>query len=268
MNFKRIEWIFFLAFIALDIFLIASFLHQDSQLLPSNSGEDATTSIMKSIRSEQISYSSLSTETSTGFYLSNTNGDELKKQAPNLKNVTWSYTGNKLTVSFVATIKIADKKSVATVLKPILKDQNLVSHGQEYVYDKDLSTDKKLVCVQQIYGMPVYSEQGALVFSIKDGYITGYTQTYLDNLQILREKKKTISQKRALIWLYQYNKLPFNSNVEWAHLGYSELLSVNGSTIYIPTWNFSIKNKSSDSVTYRRINAFTGAVIDGTMNIE
>lgn len=268
MNFKRIEWIFFLAFIALDIFLITSFLHQDSQLLPSSSGEDTTTSIMKSIRSEQISYDSLSNATSTGFYLSNTSGDELKKQAPNLKNVTWSYAENKLTVSLISPVKITDKKNLATVVKPLLKEQSLVSHGDEYVYDKDLSSDKKLICVQKIYGMPVYSEQGAVVFNVKDGYITGYTQTYLDNLQILREKKKTISQKRALIWLYQYNKLPFNSNVEWSHLGYSELLSVNGSTIYIPTWNFSIKNKSSDSVTYRRINAFTGAVIDGTMNIE
>ncbi len=227
MNFKRIEWIFFIAFIALDIFLVVSFLRQNSQLISvTNSREDATNSIMKSIRSEQISYGNLSDKTSTGFYLASTNEDSLQRQAQTLKNVSWTYVNNRLEVNFVSPIKIDDKKGLKQTLKTILDNKTLISNGQDYVY------------------------------------------TYLDNLQILREKKKTISQKRALIWLYQYNKLPYNSSVEWCHLGYSKLLAVNGSTIYIPTWNFSIKNKSSESVVYRRINAFTGAVIDGTMNIN
>lgn len=269
MNFKRIEWIFFIAFIALDIFLVVSFLRQNSQLISvTNSREDATNSIMKSIRSEQISYGSLSDKTSTGFYLASTNEDSLQRQAQTLKNVSWTYVNNRLEVNFVSPIKIDDKKGLKQTLKTILDNKTLISNGQDYVYTADLSTDKRAICFQEIYGLPLYSEDGAISFSIKDGYVTGYVQTYLDNLQILREKKKTISQKRALIWLYQYNKLPYNSSVEWCHLGYSKLLAVNGSTIYIPTWNFSIKNKSSESVVYRRINAFTGAVIDGTMNIN
>lgn len=71
--------------------------------------------------------------------------------------------------------------------------------------------------------------------------MTGYTQGYMNDIQILREKRDTISQERALIWLYQYNKLPANTQVLWCHLGYTRLLSVNNSIVYIPTWNFCIK---------------------------
>ena len=127
---------------------------------------------------------------------------------------------------------------------------------------------KGLVNTQELYGKPVYSSEGQIRFTVKDGYVTGYTQTYIHAADILREKKDTISQKRALMWLYQYNKLPQNSTVEWCKLGYTKLLDVNNSVVYIPTWNFCISSKASGTVQYRRINAFTGAVMDETISVK
>ena len=39
-----------------------------------------------------------------------------------------------------------------------------------------------------IYGGPVYSSDGQIRFEIKNGYVTGYTQGYMNDIQILREK--------------------------------------------------------------------------------
>lgn len=66
----------------------------------------------------------------------------------------------------------------------------------------------------------------------------------------------------------QYNKLPANTQVLWCHLGYTRLLSVNNSIVYIPTWNFCIKNSNTGNIQYRRINAFTGSVMDETISVK
>lgn len=139
---------------------------------------------------------------------------------------------------------------------------------QALFFNDNLSTKNTIVYTQELYGKPVYSSEGQIRFTVKDGYVTGYTQTYIHAADILREKKDTISQKRALMWLYQYNKLPQNSTVEWCKLGYTKLLDVNNSVVYIPTWNFCISSKASGTVQYRRINAFTGAVMDETISVK
>ncbi|MFT8373427.1 MAG: two-component system regulatory protein YycI, partial [Liquorilactobacillus satsumensis] len=61
---------------------------------------------------------------------------------------------------------------------------------------------------------------------------------------------------------YQYNKLVSNSSVQWVRLGYTRLLSVNNSHVYIPTWMIAVKSNSTGNIQYRRINAFTGATMD------
>ena len=55
MNFRRIEWIFFLAFIVLDIFLIFTYFQQNWSVVSiKNSNQGANETIMKSIRNDQI----------------------------------------------------------------------------------------------------------------------------------------------------------------------------------------------------------------------
>lgn len=264
MNFKRIELIFFIAFIALDIFLFTSYTQRDNAVesTANTSSRNTPTSIMKSIRNDQISYGTLSNKRREGFYIASPTKSNLKDRSNQLQGVLWSYNNHKLTVDFGTSIKIRDTANPQKTLDEVVEDSTKVIDGKDYQYDSYLSTKRTVVYTQKASGWPVYTTNGQIRFAIRNGYVTEYTQGHLAKIETLREKKPMISQQRALIWLYQYNKLINNSTVEWVRLGYTQLLTVNDSTVYIPTWVIKVKSDSSGSVQYRRINAFTGAFME------
>lgn len=264
MNFRRIEWIFLIAFIALDIFLIGAYYNQSGVETERNAGGPRmTTSVLRSLKDDQITYpAKLSNKENDGYYIASPNDNYLSDKIDQLgKNkAEYSKHDRKLSVSLDKKIKIKNSEHPEKTTDKIMNDNSLVVKGNEYRYDPDFSNKREIVYTQMVYGKRVSSENAMLKFNVSQGYVTGYSQTYLSTIEILREKKDTISQKRALVWLYQYNKLPANSKVKSGHLGYTKLLSVNGSTVYIPTWNFSVK--TGGTTVYRRINAFNGAVMD------
>lgn len=139
--------------------------------------------------------------------------------------------------------------------------------GQKYRYNENLSTKNTVVYTQIIHGTPVYMTNGQIRFNIRNGYVTGYSQGVLSDIEVLQERP-IISQERAVIWLYQYNKIINNSSVEWVKLGYTKLLSVNNNIVYIPTWVIAVKSNSTGNTQYRRINAFSGAIMDESDSIN
>ena len=265
MNFRRIEWIFFLAFIVLDIFLIFTYFQQNWSVVSiKNSNQGANETIMKSIRNDQIEINPiLSNRASEGYYLASPNSDDLKNKADtDLRYVTWTSNDHKLTGNFTTLIKINDSDNPQKTLNSVVDDASLIIHGKDYAYSKELSSKNTIVYTQMVHGKPIYTPEGQLRFTVKGGYVVGYTQRHLAKIHQLREVKKTISQRRAVILLYQYNKIPANSTVKWVKLGYTKLLTANNNTILIPTWNVKIKSDTSGIVQYRRLNAFTGAIMD------
>ena len=101
MNFKRIEWIFLVAFIVLDFFLMTTYFHQDSivESTTNTSTQDSTASLMKSLKNDQISHGKLSDKSQSGYYLAAPKDGFLREKAAQLRYVTWSYSNHKLTAS-------------------------------------------------------------------------------------------------------------------------------------------------------------------------
>ena len=264
MNFRRIEWIFLIAFIALDIFLIGAYYNQNGVEMERNaSGSKTTTSALRSLKDDQITYpANLSTKEDDGYYLASPNDDYLACRIAQLgqNKAEYSRTDKKLSVILDKKVKVKSPEQPQKTIDELKDNPKIVIEGKQYQYNANFSNKTEIIYTQMVYGKQVDSDQGFLKFNLSHGYVTGYSQAYLQDIEILREKKTTISQKRALVWLYQYNKLPANSKVRWGTLGYTKLLSVNGSTVYIPTWNFSVK--TGGTTVYRRINAFNGAVMD------
>lgn len=265
MNFKKIEWIFLIAFIVLDIFLFTTYLRQNdgTQYSSDMNGTNTTSTILKNIRNDQIHYGKLSNKTAAGFYVAVPDSHHLRREATQLRDQSWSYNDGILRSSFSTGIKISDSDKPEKTLNTVVKDKNMIIHGSKYKYNKKLSTDDMVVYTQTMFGRPVLSKMGQIRFYINGDYVESYSQGYISQASTLREEQETISQQRALLWLYQYKKITSNSTILWSQLGYSRLLQANGNTIYMPTWNFGIRNNNSDNIQYRRINAFTGAVFNG-----
>ncbi|KRM60681.1 hypothetical protein FC26_GL000157 [Paucilactobacillus vaccinostercus DSM 20634] len=268
MNFRRIQWIFLVAFIAIDIFLGVS-LASDKPFTVTNKSASQEETILKEMNDDSISIGTLSTKHASGYYIASSGSGILQTKMSQLKNQTTSYSDGELNSTFNSTIKI-DPKNPQKVLDKVVKNQNRVLFGTHYVYDERLSAEKdnSVVYVQKGPDLHVLSDDGQLRFKVRNhNLVTGYTQTYLNGIQTLREEETTISQKKAVIWLYQHNEIPNNSKIKWAKLGYVKLLSAKGSNVYIPTWVIGIQTKNTEGTQIRQINAFTGTLIKANSNL-
>ena len=124
MNYKRIEWIFFVAFIMLTVFLVSSYFKQGPIMdATANHPEFNTVSVLKSMRDDQITIGETSNETGTGYYVSSPNNDDLKNKASQLRYHSWSMNGNLLNSTFATMIKV-NADNTQNILKSIVTDQN------------------------------------------------------------------------------------------------------------------------------------------------
>ncbi|WP_412989347.1 two-component system regulatory protein YycI [Pediococcus siamensis] len=263
MDFKRIELIFLVAFAALDIFLVISFFQNDSDVHSTTQGANHNATILKEMRDDSITFSKPSTKKGQGYYISTqTSGNkQLKKKMQRLTGQSAKMVSGEIISTFNTPITLNTKHPERT-LNAVVKDYNQIANGKYYEYDADISTDSQIIYTQKYAGKRIYSKSGQIRFKVNSSdQVVGYTQGYLTNAKPLREKQDTISQERAIIWLYQYNEVPNESVIKWAHLGYSRLLSIQRGSVYVPTWYIAVHGKGSAALQYYRINAFTGVIM-------
>ncbi|WP_047998641.1 two-component system regulatory protein YycI [Lactiplantibacillus herbarum] len=260
MNFRRIEWIFLIAFVVLDVFLGFMFV-QTSSKSTTTSGDTATT-VIREMRADNISFSDPKTSESTGYYIAGSNDNDLKQRISQLTEQTARIESSGKLTSTLRTVQTITANKAKSELTTFMKQSTNVIHGDEYVYDADLSSKSEYVFVQKVADGDILTSAGQVHLTVnKSNQLISYTQTYVDNVKTLREKAVTISERKALVALYQYNQVSNSSRIMWAKLGYSRLLKLKDSSVYVPTWIFAVRSKNSSNVTIHRINAFTGAAM-------
>ncbi|GAA6237272.1 hypothetical protein DY124_05400 [Apilactobacillus micheneri] len=265
MDFKKIQIIFLAIFVIIDVFLFMMF-HQNTSLQSESVNQGSNSEIIKQMQNDQINVKpNLSDKKSTGYYLSATLNNSLKRESKNLKNQKTSYDNHILRSSFKRPFGIYSSNP-EDLLDKLIKNKDIIANGSDYEYSSDLSTNNTIVYLQKAEDRYIYSgTRGQIKFDISDDHtLTGYTQSYLDNVKILREKSDVISKKSALVGLYQYNEIPNNSKINWIHLYYTRLLAIKDNQVLIPTWVISFSSDNSSNATVKRINAYTGSILDGS----
>ncbi|MEJ1319209.1 two-component system regulatory protein YycI [Latilactobacillus sakei] len=265
MDFRRIEMIFIAIFIALDIYLFMSLSGSQTTNSASITNRSQTSQILKDLKDDQITVNRLSNQKRESYYLASRQADQtgLEVASAKLTGQTASFDKSRLTLTSVLDKPLSYKKGRASsAINAFLKDGNNVYQADQYRYSKALSSNQQAVYVQKVPGGQMMDEHGQLIFTLDNGQISQYTQTYINKVQILREKEMTkISAQGSVVDLYTDNEIPNNSKILWVQLGYSALLDANSSTVYVPTWQIAIENKSTKNVVVKRINAFTGTLI-------
>lgn len=265
MNFKRIQWIFFFAFLLFDIIIAGSLLVENRFIIANNSGSNSSI-VLKEMRNDSISYDKLSNKIKTGYYIAgsrSTNNGELDSASSRLREQDSHFSGNTLTSEFNRTIRV-EPSSPEQRLNRLVSNSHQIALGNHYRYNAGLSRGKTVVYTQMIEGRPLMGNDGQLRFHLNSqGEVTSYSQTYLENATVLRPDSNLISQKKAVIWLYKHNQIPNNSRIRWAQLGYSRLLNTNtdDQNVYIPTWTIELKTKNSGDVQRISINAFNSTIL-------
>ncbi|MGI6024142.1 MAG: two-component system regulatory protein YycI [Pediococcus parvulus] len=270
MDFKRIELIFLTAFAALDIFLVISFFQNNSDVHSTSQGASHNATILKEMRDDSISFSKPSNKKGQGYYISTqTSGNKrLKEKMESLTAQSAKMVNGEIISTFNTPLTL-NTKSPDKTLNQIVNDSNQIVNGKHYQYDAKTSTGSQIIYTQMVSGQRIFSRSGQIRFKINSGgQVVGYTQGYLTDANPLREKQDTISQERAIIWLYQYNEVPNESVIKWARLGYTRLLSIQKGSVYVPTWYIAVHGKSSATLQYYRINAFTGVIMKYNTQVQ
>lgn len=268
MNFKRIQWIFFLAFLLFDV-IIAGSLLVENRFIVTNNQSNRSSLVLKEMKDDSINYGKLSSAHQKGYYLSgyrSAENGQLDAASSRLHGQETHFADNTLTSEFNEPFNV-NIETPNVRLNELVRNDHQIALGRYYQYNPNLSTKRMIVYTQNVEGRPVMNGDGQIRFRVNSNHeVTGYTQTFLEGVRILRPETTTISQKRAVIWLYKHNQIPNNSRIRWVQLGYSRLLSTNtdNRNVYIPTWVAEIKTKNSGAVDRIPINAFNSTIMKNT----
>ncbi|MFD1471909.1 two-component system regulatory protein YycI [Companilactobacillus mishanensis] len=264
MDFRRIEIIFLVVFLSLDAFLLVSFHNSQQVISNSTSG---VTSTVTDMRKRNISFGKLDKTTGNAYYLGAQPDNVLASNISQLRGqeVQYNQTTHKITSTLTDPISITSSNKV-TKLDKFLKNKTNIIKGKAYEYAPQLSSKTSIVYAETSDLGDMYDKTGQIVFSVANNRVISYTQTYVNNLQILHEKQATKSERDVITTLYSNSEIPNNSKISYANMAYTKLLTAKNSTIYIPVWFITIHNKDSKVDTIKKVNAFTGNIIKTSTN--
>lgn len=262
MDFRRIELIFLVVFIGLNLFLFGSYRQNQNiqKINPVATSKDET--VLKEMRQDDIIFDKLASKKSGGYYLSGQaeTANQLVQNYVTLKKQKITFDGLKMNSEFETPLKFDKGQAVSTIEK-FMKEDGSVMFGDKYTYAAEFSTSDTLVFLQAVPEGQLFDEMGQLIFKIQDDEVKSYAQTFLENITVLKEKETTISAKQAVINLYTYNEIPAGSTIKWTKLVYTKLVDVDGKSVFQPAWYIGISNKKQSTVNVRRVNAFSGALM-------
>lgn len=273
MDHKRIEWLFFIVFLLIDIYLGIEILRSPVNL----SNADTTTQSVANVRSEMKSDNidlpaEISNTPASGYYLATKNRDYLSSKVNDLTNVNAHYSKTNNMLYATPKLEMILDKDPKRALKQVINfknDAKSVPYGKDFKYEPDMSSSDNYVFMQTSDYGEIYANSARLNISVKDGQVTSYTETYMGQASPVRELQSTISAWRAVRAMYTDRELTNNSRVTQIKLGYSKLTEVRGSTILLPTWLVWVENKTTKNIMLKRVNAYTAQMLQSSVyNVE
>lgn len=271
MDRKRIEWLFFVVFLLIDLYLGIEIWRSPISL--SSTAGTTSTSIRAEMRADGIDLPlHLSHKQQSGYYLAAKNRDYLSRKTDGLTQVTTHYSkaDNSLTGTPKAVVLLnGNRKKILQQLEDFKNDPENVPYGKKFVYDQSMSGDDTYCYVQKTPYGQIYDGDAQLTINVHNNQITNYTLSYMGPISSVRESQLIISPWHAVKAMYTDREISNNSRVIQVKLGYSKLTEVRGSTIMLPTWLILVESKATKNITVKRVNAFTAQILQsGSYNVQ
>lgn len=275
MDFKRIEAIFLVAFLCLDIFLFSIYRQSQNEQTPINNS--STIKITQRLKEDKIKYEGkISSEHTDGYYLSatqtnlNTELQNMKKtkKLENIDVLRSSVKDNLLSLTPEKDLSVNKKGQIPTMVRETLSNQKEIILGKDYRYQDEIHQQSDgyldVYACQKYEGIPINDITAQIKFTLKkndENYrLEKIQQMHLSNLTALREKMPLVSEEDALTTLYINNKLSKNDEILWSKLAYTLVLQVRGKNVYVPAWFVSIRHEDKKEQV-EIVNAFRNRII-------
>lgn len=281
MDFKRIEWIFFFAFLGLNLFLFN--LYREAKIEQNITYRtNETIPIQKRLSSENIRYEEeFSNDKLQGYYLSGVQTDfnqalldeRTRLNKPQLLEKQTTIAGGNLAHTLETPVTLDNESQInAETIDDILTRTDLFLFGKEYQYLADASfiaDDYSEIVTGQFYeDIPLNDASGRLTMileRVEDQWLlTKYVQSHVSDLAPLREAMPVYSESDIINTLYVNNRIPVNSTIMWRQLAYKMTLKVRGQAIYVPTWFVAIET-TDGKTRIELVNGFTNRIMTNSV---
>lgn len=267
MNYKRIEWIFLVAFLLLNFYL-ASILYVNNKETKQVT-EERDTKIEAIMKRDNIRYQGvLSDKHQQGAYMS-AEVTDLAKDKDQIKNADVTVRDDALLCDLKKPIPIG--RNEESQINDFIYNPHNVIDGKDYHYLPEAShSQKALVYAQSYKGMPIYDMTAEVTFTKEKGKnqqseVIGYRQQHVENMKEMRDKSDFISEREAVYTLYLNSRLSSGDTIQWIKLAYTKVLSKGKTNVYVPTW--IVKVKSNTGVTeVEKVNAISNRLMSPNNN--
>lgn len=272
MDFKRVEGIFLVVFLFLNMFLF--YVYQEGKSAQDTvSTGTISDNIESRLSADEIKIPhDLSQKHKQGYYLSGEESELVVEAKEDLRNIEWQINDNQLTARLIRKndMEISDSDEAKKIENFVSQKKNVIK-GSDYVVNTyESKPGKQYIYSQKWEGIPFYDETSRLAVSISKNelnrpIIESYEQTYLNNIEALREQQPLISEREAIISLYTNNRLQPGNKIKSISLGYTRIFTVRGKNVYIPAWFVNVES-GKNTAQVERVNAFSSAVISSNVS--
>ena len=263
MDFKRIQIILIITFSVLNLYLLSVLLDKNESL---NFGDpSAAVNLQEGLRNDSITAPELSTENMEIPFIKAEKDTYLDDHVKGLSNQTARMEDNKLMSTLTQPIQLkgTDGNNLSAQLAPIesfIKEGNILK-GEEYSFLSYQVTNRQIIFMQIVDGIPIADSTGSLVFNLnEDKEVISYEQTHIGSAEVQGRNRTVISEQNAIESLYLSNQIPSKSSIQNLTLSYFQTLSLNDMNIYSPMWYVEIVRENVP-VQVKRVDALTGNII-------
>jgi len=280
MDFKRVEGIFLVVFLFLNMFLFYVYQEGEKDQKIVSTGT-ISENIEERLRSDDIDVPhSLSEKVEQGYYLSAEETNLFTDAKASLKNQEWQVSDNQLISSLVTKfdsflkknfdINFSDSDEEKEAKKFVSQKGNVLNNSEYVLSEFENQKGEKYVFHQEWEDIPFYDETSQLTLRLQKNdfghlEIDNYEQTHLSNIEPLRDPQNLISEREAVISLYTNNRLQSGNKIKSINLGYTRIFTVREKNVYIPAWFITVET-NKNNVQVERIDAFSNAVLSGNVS--
>jgi regulatory protein YycI of two-component signal transduction system YycFG len=271
LNFKKVEIIFILAFLILNVFLINIFVNKYVSTA-SQSIDNREVDIVTEFEAKNIQYDEISDEVLRIPFIRALNTTVDEEDVVDVTEDTQSIEVNENHI--LSQINTPIQLEGVDVDTPAgdLSDSALASlnqfmnnevfQGSQYRFvSYDKAASEVTYMQETASGAVIADGTGEIVFQVNDDFaVYAYDQTITGGTAIQGDERTVISEKQALENAYLNNGIPEDSTIVRTFLSYRVTLVLEDMTLYHPVWTLLIRT-NEDTTQRVFVDGINGAIM-------
>lgn len=269
MDFKKVENIFLITFLLLNIYLLVSYFNRnDIQQATSTSGQ---VNLIREMEQIGINIPTLQEEERDVYYVQADGNQLLEDNVDQLENQAGSVAedGSLYTSILSDPIEIEGNPEDGFTEGDYAKLDAFILNGsvlfgEEYTYLRYDRSQNRFVYAQEVEGIPVADGTSEIsLFYGSDGNIISYQQTFAGPMNPQGSTQAVITDRQAVEILFQNNEISSNSTVRQPILSYYRTLHLEDLSMYGPVWYVPVTDESGEKVL--RVDALERTIISDSV---